>query len=144
MVGFSLVWGLSTEVDESVPLRRGRVLRLFSNFAGGWPGLGLLLIRIVAGISLITYGANGFHAGRIAGDILCFLAIGSGLLLILGLWTPIAGCLAIVVVAWEIFAHQIAVFPGILLAAIGAAAALVGPGGFSVDARLFGWKRIDF
>jgi hypothetical protein len=30
-----------------------------------------------------------------------------------------------------------------LLGTLGAALALLGPGGCSVDARLFGWKRID-
>jgi hypothetical protein len=29
------------------------------------------------------------------------------------------------------------------LCCISAALALLGPGGYSVDARIFGWKRID-
>jgi uncharacterized membrane protein YphA (DoxX/SURF4 family) len=120
------------------------VRRLFSNFAGGWPGVGLLLIRIVTGIFLITSGAEAHHVGRLAAaDIPCLLVIGSGSLLILGLWTPIAGCLAIAVVAWEILAHHMSAYPGILLAALGAAVVLLGPGALSVDARLFGWKRIE-
>jgi hypothetical protein len=31
----------------------------------------------------------------------------------------------------------------VLLGTLGAAVALVGPGAWSVDARLFGWKRIN-
>jgi uncharacterized membrane protein YphA (DoxX/SURF4 family) len=31
----------------------------------------------------------------------------------------------------------------ILLATLGTAVALLGPGAWSVDARLFGWKRIN-
>jgi putative oxidoreductase len=31
----------------------------------------------------------------------------------------------------------------ILLASIGVALAMIGPGAWSLDARLFGWRRID-
>jgi uncharacterized membrane protein YphA (DoxX/SURF4 family) len=120
------------------------VRRLFSTFARGWPGVGLLLIRIVAGISLIIDGIGKLHAAQaIEPAILGFLAIGDGALLVAGLWTPIAGSLVIAIVTWEILVRHDHAYPDILLAAIGAALALVGPGALSVDARLFGWKRID-
>jgi len=45
--------------------------------------------------------------------------------------------------AWEIFIRHEGPLPLILLSAMGIALALVGPGAFSVDARLFGLKRID-
>lgn len=32
---------------------------------------------------------------------------------------------------------------GVLLASLGVALALLGPGAWSVDARLYGWKRIE-
>ena len=61
-----------------------------------------------------------------------------------------AGFLLVVLNLWEIFAGRAAAsFPDIvsgasfLLAAIGAALGLLGPGAWSVDARLFGWRRID-
>ena len=118
--------------------------RLFSNFARGWPGVGLLLIRIVAGASLILDGVQQFHAGQPMEQVIpVLMAMGDGALLIAGLWTPIAGTFVIAVAAWQIFVLHESPYPGILVAAMGAALALVGPGALSIDARLFGWKRID-
>jgi hypothetical protein len=120
------------------------VRRLFSNFARGWPGVGLLLIRIVAGVSLAIDGCYKFQAGEpVASLILRLLEVADGGLLIAGLWTPIAGSLVIGLAIWQTVLRHENPSPGILLAAIGAALALVGPGALSMDAWLFGWKRID-
>lgn len=118
--------------------------RLFSTFARGWPAVGLLLMRIVAGGSLIINGVERYQAGQtIEPVVLGMFALGDGLLLAAGLWTPIAGPLAIAISAWGILVRHDNPHSGILLAAIGAALALVGPGALSIDAWLFGWKRID-
>ncbi len=118
--------------------------RLFSNFARGWPGVGLLLIRLVAGVSLIGHGLQRFQVGETpASLVLSLLAIGDGALLLAGLWTPIAGLFVIAIAIGQTILHHENPYPAILLATIGAALALVGPGALSVDARLFGWKRID-
>lgn len=118
--------------------------RLFSSFARGWPGVGLLLMRIVAAGSLIINGAGKFQAGQtIEPMILGLLAMGDGALLIAGLWTPIAGSLVIAISTWGILTQHDLPYPAVLLATMGAALALVGPGALSIDAWLFGWKRID-
>jgi putative oxidoreductase len=118
--------------------------RLFSSFARGWPGIGLLLLRIVSGGFLIVDGVEKCRAGQPVGWLIAGLfVIVDGTLLVTGLWTPIAGPFVIVLATWGILAHHQDPHPGILLAAIGAALTLVGPGALSVDARLFGWKRID-
>ena len=118
--------------------------RLFSSFARGWPGVGLLLMRIIAGGSLIVDGVEKCQAGQtMESVILGLLAIVTGGLLVAGLWTPIAGPLVIVLSTWGILVRHDDPRSGILLAAIGAALALLGPGALSIDARLFGWKRID-
>lgn len=118
--------------------------RLFSTFARGWPALGLLLMRIAAGGSLILDGIERSHTGQmIEPAILCLLMIGDGALLVVGLWTPISGSLLVALSAWKIFTHQDSSSHEILLAAMGAALALVGPGAASIDAWLFGWKRLD-
>jgi putative oxidoreductase len=118
--------------------------RLFSSFARGWPGVGLLLLRIVCGGFLITDGVEKCLAGQPIGSFIAALfAIVDGALLAIGLWTPIAGPLVIALSTWGILIQRADPHSGILLAAIGAALALAGPGAESVDARLFGWKRIN-
>jgi hypothetical protein len=65
------------------------------------------------------------------------------MLLLAGLWTPIAGVLVALLALWQAFSHPGNPRSCIMLGTLGAALALLGPGGWSVDARLFGWKRID-
>jgi len=118
--------------------------RLFSSFARGWPGIGLLLLRVVSGAFLIMDGVESCRAGQPVGSLIVGLfAVVDGALLVTGIWTPIAGSLVMALSTWGILVQHEDLHPGILLAAIGVALALVGPGALSLDARLFGWKRID-
>jgi putative oxidoreductase len=120
------------------------VQRLFSTFAGGWPGTGLLFMRLVAGIVLMDCGVT-----RLSSDpsiqlmVLSVLAIGAGLLLLAGLWTPVAGTLVAVIEVWNIFLLPENLWIYILLGTIGISLAMVGPGAWSIDARLFGRKHIE-
>jgi hypothetical protein len=41
------------------------------------------------------------------------------------------------------FLHRAEFLNWVLLAALGAGLALLGPGAWSVDAHLFGWKRVE-
>jgi putative oxidoreductase len=118
--------------------------RLFSTFAQGWPGVGLLLLRFVLGIALIWRAV-----GRLSSDpstlvtVLSVLGIGAGLLLLMGLWTPMAATLVVAIELWKIYWKLGDPWIYLLLATIAAAIAMVGPGFWSVDARLYGWKRIE-
>jgi putative oxidoreductase len=118
--------------------------RLFSTFAPGWPGVGLLFLRLVAGTAVIIHGFPGLRTGLpIAPIVLNSLAIVVGMLLLLGLWTPVSGSLVGAFGLWNAIFQSGGLEANILLGTIGAALALVGPGAWSVDARLFGWRRIE-
>jgi putative oxidoreductase len=117
--------------------------RLFSTFAQGPPGVGLLLMRLSAGMALVAQGVSALLAGpALAAVFFQALSIGLGLLLLTGLWTPVAGTLVAAEALWNIFPSG-QPWPWIMLATLGAALALIGPGAWSIDARLFGWRRLE-
>jgi uncharacterized membrane protein YphA (DoxX/SURF4 family) len=120
------------------------VRRLFSTFAQGWPGAGLLILRLVACGAVVACGLRGWRAAQaVEPAILEIAAIIAGALLFVGLWTPVAGCLVAAFALWTLIAKSGDPWIDILLAAIGVALSMIGPGVWSVDARLFGWKRIN-
>ena len=86
----------------------------------------------------------GLRGGAATGAAtLHVVGAGSGILLVVGLWTPIAGSVVTLIELWNILSQAGDPSIPILLGTFGAALALLGPGAWSVDARLFGWKRID-
>jgi len=117
--------------------------RLFSAFSSGPPGVGLLLLRLMAGASLIVNYAQ-LHRSASLEVITCgVIAALSGLLLLVGLWTPFTGAIVTITELCIVLSHGADPRLSIMLAGLGAALALLGPGAWSVDARLYGWKRIE-
>jgi uncharacterized membrane protein YphA (DoxX/SURF4 family) len=100
-------------------------------------------MRLVGGTAFVLRAATTLDSGPPTAVAAGLLAIVAGLFLLAGLWTPIAGSLVAAIGLWFAFTHGADPLASILLATIGAALALVGPGAWSLDARLFGWKRID-
>jgi uncharacterized membrane protein YphA (DoxX/SURF4 family) len=118
--------------------------RLFSGFPDGWPGISILLLRAIAGPLLVYDGIAGLHASPQIGPFAReLLTIGAGVLLLVGLWTPFSGSLTAILQLGIAFQGAEQLRAVLLLAAVGAALAMLGPGAWSVDARLFGRKRID-
>jgi putative oxidoreductase len=117
--------------------------RLFSTFADGWPGKGLLLLRLLAAASLIHYGIRDLGKATPFALIAPFIGAGAGVFLLAGLWTPVVGAVVAVVEVWMAYSRTGDPWIPSMLAALGAALAMVGPGAWSIDALLFGRKHID-
>jgi putative oxidoreductase len=118
------------------------VQRLFSTFPNSWPGLGLLILRLAAGFSL---AAAAHPTGDLANTAhwLERCLVGSVVVLLwIGLWTPIAA-IAETAIQIALFSIVQRFDPFLVVAAaLGLALAMLGPGAWSLDARLFGRKRI--
>jgi uncharacterized membrane protein YphA (DoxX/SURF4 family) len=115
------------------------VQRLFSTFAGGPPGAGLLIQRLLVG-TVLLYCAAATPGGTVAAPQV--IGVLAGILLIAGLWTPVAGVVTACVEAWVAFSSPAHAGIPAALAVLGVTLALIGPGEWSIDARLYGRKHI--
>ena len=110
------------------------VQRLFTIFPNSLPGLGLLLLRVTLLTAVMSDGPlPPLHV--------LVQALSGGLLLV-GLWTPVAAtvcCLseAFLAVLAGPGAGTHAIYAGISLSL-----ALLGPGAWSFDCRLYGRRRV--
>ena len=124
--------------------------RLFSTFPDGWPGIGLVFLRVVATLPPVQDAVAGLLASPLPTPglmILQLAAAGAAGLLLVGSWTPIAGVLMAVAelglaLSHPADPHSADPWAHVRLGALGAALAMLGPGAFSLDARRFGRKRI--
>jgi hypothetical protein len=118
------------------------VQRLFSTFPQGLPGIGLALLRAAVAIPLVQQAIVGLLNASPPAP-LGLVAAGAALLLLVGLWTPLAGVLVAVAELGLALSHPAEPWTFVHFGTLGAALAMLGPGGWSADARLFGRKRIQ-
>jgi putative oxidoreductase len=108
----------------------------------------LLLLRLCLSIALLCFSIPGLSKGP---EAIVFaqqlIAAVGGILLLAGLWTPVMGALVALDQAWVAYSVY---SPGredtwihMFLAMLAISVAMLGPGAWSIDARLFGRQRID-
>ena len=116
--------------------------KLFSMFPRGAPGLALLLLRLFVGAVLVCDAVTAVSA---LNEVLVYVLVACALAVVVGFVTPIAAVLAALIETIGLNAHVIQIalhsFAPIV---IGIALALLGPGAYSVDARMFGRRLLEF
>ena len=115
--------------------------RLFSTFPGGLPGAGLVLLRAAAALPLAYTGM--LTVASSSPVILEVVSAVAAILLLIGLWTPLVGVLIAVAELGLAVRNPAEPWTYVHFATMGAALAMLGPGGCSLDARLFGRKQIQ-
>jgi uncharacterized membrane protein YphA (DoxX/SURF4 family) len=144
----TVAWNVSDKAPGSPALQR-----LYSTFPGGRPGVGLLLLRAAAGLSAAATGVFYFlssSSSLAAKWPLGLVLLLSGAASAAGFLTPVAAtligaCFLGIALAWIAppfpVLHDVRLMAcGMIVAAV--ALALLGPGAFSVDGRLFGRREI--
>ena len=125
---------------------------MFSMFPDGWPGAGLLLLRLATGAVLIGQSFAYFGDKRefgFAAVTLAAVVIAVGVSLLIGFLTRFVALAAAGIGAVGVFY----LFPGsstpplapstaALVTVIAVAVICLGPGASSLDARLFGRREI--
>jgi putative oxidoreductase len=118
--------------------------RLFSTFPTGRPGAGLLLLRLAVGSSLILERIpETWVIPQSLGFEVRIVVVCVGISLLSGLWTPVMGGVAAVIELLITFSPAGGSVTHILLVILCISLALLGPGAWSIDAHIFGRKRID-
>ena len=119
--------------------------KFFSAFPGGWPGLGLLLLRALVGVTLFAQILSYLGSTKLSvlSLVVTALVLIIASCLLVGFMTPIAamviGMTAIALAVSNVIETNQTLLNVIVLTTT---VALLGPGAFSIDARMFGRREI--
>jgi len=113
-------------------------------FPYSWPGRGLLLLWVGVAAILTHDGICAWMGAPLRESIALHLfAAIAGVFLLVGLWTPVAGAIVALSEICIVLTGTAHPQSTILMATQGIALAFLGPGSLSIDARLFGRKRLN-
>ena len=115
--------------------------RLFSTFADGWPGAGLLVQRFL--VSAILLHRVFLEFAKSPHMIQVALPMTASLLLLIGLGTPYVGLLVAATQFWFVLSGAPDPWTAVIVSALAASLAMIGPGAWSVDALVFGRKHFE-
>ena len=119
------------------------MLRLFSMFPPGAPGIALLMLRVSLAAAILDGGPDCLKPAL--APVICVALATQSLLLCIGFMTPVVSVISCVFELASLLFAAHADMRFIVLSSLNAAAiALLGPGAYSLDARLFGRRVIVF
>jgi putative oxidoreductase len=104
--------------------------------------MGLLVLRLAAGFSLLGVGGMASGLGDFATLLLRYVSLAVAVPLLLGFGTPLAAVGQTVIQVGIMIFNRRCESSAVVATAVGVALAMLGPGAWSVDARMFGRKRI--
>lgn len=122
--------------------------RVYSGFPPGLPGIGLLVLRLALGaVGALESGLVLKHDARLLPEAAAIVSAAAAAMLIAGFLTPfgvvaLALNAAVLWLAGEAAASRPDPSMALLGIGSGVAVALLGPGAYAVDARLFGRREV--
>lgn len=116
--------------------------RFYSTFPNERPGAGLFLLRLTLASALVGDAISGLQGAPLL-QAFAGAEILTGALIVVGLWTPIAAVLVCLIQFGMLVTVDRIIEFRILCSAAALSLALLGPGAWSIDARLFGRKRVE-